>query len=146
MLNLKTRAFIFSLTLLILLVLAGLTNVANAESVKQVRKKTITVIETESEGADQEETEPTGTAEREGVITAKFGGSSGQSGLSGCKTETLSKSLIQDLKADCQAWVKDQKAELKKRYLTSSCEASCEDCGMGLKRCFVTGTVKYLLK
>lgn len=149
MLNLRTRAFIFSLTLLILLVLAGFTNVANAESSKRVRKKTttITTIEAESDDVDDEELpDNQGAPEREGVMTAVFGGSSGQSGLAGCKTDNLSKNLIKDLKADCQAWVKDQKAELKKRFLTSSCEESCEDCGMSLKRCHVNGTVKYLLK
>lgn len=90
--------------------------------------------------------EETTLPERESVATARFGVSSGQSGLSGCKTEALSKNVIKDLKADCLAWVKDQKADLKTRFLTSSCEESCEDCGMSLRRCFVTGTVKYLLK
>jgi len=82
---------------------------------------------------------------KESTMTSKFG-SKGQSGLSGCKTEEISKETVKDLKSDCKAWIKDQKADLGTRFLTSSCEESCDDCGTSLKRCMVTGTIHYLLK
>lgn len=120
---------------------------ASAEAAKKVKKTSTTVTTVESEG--EEETPAGGvtteTRETESSVTAKFG-SKATSGTTGCKTEDLAKSVIKDLKADCNAWVKDQKAELKGRFLTSICEESCEDCGMSLKRCSVNGTVKYLLK
>lgn len=134
------------LTALTLATPFGSTAFAQSGSTK-VRKQTTTIITKESESdVDEEEvkTEPT-TEPRENVKTVTFG-SRNQSGTAGCKTEALSKPLIKDLKADCNAWVKDQKAELKSRFQTSSCEESCSDCGMSLQRCNVIGTVHYIVK
>ena len=151
MTNLKIRALIFGLALIASFALITLTSVANAET--KTRKKTVTITTTEKDlDEDDEVMEDLGiktTAEpkeRESIATARFGAKPGQSGTSGCKTEDLSKDVIKDLKSDCNAWVKDQKAELKSRFLTSSCEEACEDCGMSLKRCAVNGSVKYILK
>ena len=134
--------------LIVLMTAFAISVPAYSESKTTVKKTTVTSVETESDGAAApEQSEPSGgnNIERESSITAQFG-SKGGTGTTGCKTEDLSKSVIKDLKADCNAWVKDQKAELKTRFLTSSCQESCEDCTMNLKRCSVTGTVRYQLK
>ncbi len=73
-------------------------------------------------------------------------GSTGQTGMAGCKTEELSKNMVRELKTDCNAWIKDQKADLQSKYLTGSCTESCEPCGMSLKRCSVVGRIKYTTK
>lgn len=117
---------------------------AHAEAPAHVKKTTITVKESEKDGDDEPSPSPT-PEEKERVKTATFGSKS-QTGTLGCKTEDLIKDVIKGLKADCTAWVKDQKADLKTRYLTSSCEESCADCGMGLQRCTVVGTVHYFIK
>lgn len=123
---------------------------AIAQGTTKVRKTTTTVTTKEVESDTDDESVPVPPVEapvepKESVKTANFGSKS-QSGLTGCKTEALSNSLVKDLKADCSAWVKDQKSELKAKFLTSSCEESCDDCGMSLKRCSVKGSVHYLLK
>jgi hypothetical protein len=121
---------------------------AHAETSKRVRKSTTTVIssESESDGEDlsADVTKPIGEP-TEKEMSAVFGSKS-QTGMAGCKTEELRKSAVKDLKGDCNAWIKDQKADLKSRYLNSSCEEKCEDCGMSLQRCFVTGTIHYTVK
>ncbi len=123
-----------------------LTFSARAEEAPRVKKSTTTITVKESENETDDEPKPTSTPEeKERVKTVTFG-SRAQSGTLGCKTEELIAGVIKDLKADCAAWVKDQKAELKGRYLTSSCEESCSDCGMSLQRCIVTGTVHYIIK
>ena len=135
-------------SLFALLIIFGLafTLPAKAETNTRVRKSTTTIITKESEGDDDDAIPVPEIAEepKESVKTATFG-SKGQSGTAGCKTEELSKGAIKDLKADCSAWVKDQKSELKSKFLTSSCDESCDDCGMSLRRCSVTGSVHYLL-
>ena len=136
--------------LLALMLIASLVVSApsKAETSKRVRKSTTTVITKESEGDDDDDVVPvleTAAEPKESVKTATFG-SKGQSGTAGCKTEELSKAAIKDLKADCNAWVKDQKSELKGKFLTSSCDESCDDCGTSLRRCSVTGSVHYLLR
>lgn len=121
---------------------------ANAEAVKKVKKSSTTITTVESEGEDDGDTAAPAapTAEpTEKEITAVFGSKS-QSGMAGCKTEDAKKQVVKDLKGDCNAWIKDQKADLKSRYLTSSCEEKCEDCGMSLLRCSVVGTIRYIVK
>lgn len=127
-----------------------------AQSSKPAKSKTtITTTTTVSEDEVVPDTEPNnqnmpstpkpGTIERESEMSATFGSKSA-TGMSGCKTEALSKNVIKELQSDCSAWMKDRKADLKDRFLTGTCNESCEDCGMGLKRCNVTGSVRYLLK
>jgi hypothetical protein len=79
---------------------------------------------------------------RDFIVSAKFG-STAATGLTGCKTEALLKESIKELKADCNAWLKDRKAELKNKFHTGTCQEQCSDCGMGLQRCTVTGEVHY---
>lgn len=125
----------------------------SAEPSVRVRRSStkITTTSKEYEGqedglADDEEDErPRQTAPKDAVKSVVFG-SRGQSGLAGCKTEDLSKTVVKDLKSDCSAWLKDQKTDLKSKYLSGSCEDQCEDCGMSLRRCHVVGTMHYLLK
>jgi len=117
---------------------------AQAEEAPRVKKSTTTITVKESENEDDDEAKAT-LEEKERVKSVIFG-SRAQSGTLGCKTEELIGGVIKDLKSDCAAWVKDQKAELKGRFLTSSCEESCTDCGMSLQRCIVTGTVHYIIK
>lgn len=123
-----------------------LAHAENTQGTTKVHKQTITIKESEGT-TDDDKPASTGpvTEEVEKVKTATFGSRS-QSGMAGCKTEELLKDAIKDLKADCGAWVKDQKAELKSRFLTSSCEEICDDCGTGLRRCHVLGTISYVLK
>jgi hypothetical protein len=112
------------------------------------RKRTTTIIEKEEQGLGQgpdEEGIPNKELPKESEITAKFG-SRATSGMSGCKTDDLSQKLVRELKSDCSAWLKDRKAELKGKYLTGSCEESCDDCGMHLQRCSVNGAVRYTVK
>lgn len=111
---------------------------------RQVRKRTTTVTEVESEGEDETTEDPsaTPTPVTESEITTKFG-SKATTGTAGCKTEELAKGVVRDLKSDCAAWLKDQKSQLKGRYLTGTCEEDCNDCGMSLQRCNVNGTVRY---
>lgn len=112
----------------------------------KVRKQTTTITIKESEGTDDENEKPVETDHRtedvENTKTATFG-ARGQTGLAGCKTDDVLKSAVKDLKADCRAWINDQKKELKSRFLTSSCEELCDDCGMSLRRCHVLGTISY---
>lgn len=105
---------------------------------------TTTITTTVSEGAGDDDTSKT----NETVLTATFGtkSTSGSSGLAGCKTEELAKTLIKELKSDCSAWLKDRKSDLKDKYLTGSCQESCTDCSMGLRRCVVDGLVHYTSK
>ncbi|HVK61898.1 MAG TPA: hypothetical protein VM432_10125 [Bdellovibrionales bacterium] len=96
----------------------------------------------EAKKTDQQSAQPAAAAV-ETEMTATFGSTS-TSGLNGCKTEELSKDVIKELKSDCNAWVKDQKADLKDRFRTSKCEEKCSDCAASLRRCNVLGTVRYI--
>jgi hypothetical protein len=142
----------FALSLLSALLLIGFVHasLANADQNTRVHTSTTTTVIKESDGIEPVESvgsqpQPPPTVIQESVTTAKFG-SKNQSGTSGCKTDELAAEVIKDLKGDCNAWVKDQKANLKDRFLVSSCEETCDDCGLGLKRCAVNGTIHYLLK
>jgi hypothetical protein len=145
-----SRKFQFLVLLISLFTMFEISTSAHAETSKHVRKSTTTVTTSESDGEDasgdiaSDPTKAAGeTTEKE--MKATFG-SKAQSGLAGCKTEELRKSAVKDLKGDCNAWIKDQKADLKARYLNSSCEEKCEDCGMALQRCYVSGTIHYTVK
>ncbi len=115
---------------------------------KRVRKSTTTITTVHEEGDDVVADVPTSTTTstastvEEGEVTTTFG-SKATTGTAGCKTEELNKAVIRDLKSDCKAWVKDQRADLKGKFNTSKCEEACTDCGTSLQRCTVTGTVKY---
>lgn len=143
--------YVLTLILMALLVLAFTASLAKAETSRRVRKtqKTITTVESESDGEELELNEETPVAvaapvtPEETEISTIFG-SKATTSTAGCKTEELNKGVIRDLKGDCKAWVKDQKADLKKRFRTSTCEESCTDCGVSLQRCTVTGTVRYV--
>lgn len=125
------------------LVATGLIATSHAETSTKVRKSTTTITTVESEGEDwPTDASPSPSPIQESEITATFG-SKATTGMAGCKTEELSKNVIKELKADCKAWLKDQKADLKNRYSTGVCEESCSDCSMGLQRCNVKGTVRY---
>jgi hypothetical protein len=119
---------------------------AHAEELPRVKKSTTTITVKESENDADEEPKAKVTPEEKERVKSVVFGSRAQSGTLGCKTEELINGAIKDLKSDCAAWVKDQKTELKGRFLTSSCEDSCTDCGMSLQRCIVTGTVHYIIK
>lgn len=115
---------------------------------KRVRKSTTTITTVDEDGDDVPTTSPVSTTTstestvEEGEVTTSFG-SKATTGTAGCKTEELNKAVVRDLKSDCKAWVKDQRADLKGRFNTSTCEESCTDCGMSLQRCNVIGTVRY---
>lgn len=128
-------------TLVLIVSLISIFSVAQAEI---TRKRTTTVTEKE-ENIQEDESPTNAELPKESEITAKFG-SKATSGMSGCKTEELSQKLVRDLKSDCSAWLKDRKAELKGKYLTGSCDESCDDCGMHLQRCSVNGVVRYTIK
>lgn len=143
-----TLSRLAALALGFVLLLTPLTQAQTSQGTSKVRKQTTTITVKESEGnADDDKPTSTGpvTEEVEKVKTATFGARS-QTGMAGCKTDEVLKDAIKDLKADCGAWVKDQKSELKSRFLTSSCEEICDDCGMSLRRCTVLGTISYVLK
>jgi hypothetical protein len=139
-------------TLVLALFIIALLPLAHAEidldspRAKQsvTRKRTTTIIEKDEDSQD-EEAPSNSELPKESEITAKFG-SKATSGMAGCKTEDLSQKLVRELKSDCSAWLKDRKTELKGKYLTGSCEESCDDCGMHLQRCSVNGVVRYTVK
>jgi hypothetical protein len=67
-------------------------------------------------------------------------------GPTSCLASNLIDSKKDELVEKCQSWTDSKKAELKKRYRTSTCEDSCNDCSTGLKRCEVNGVVHYKSK
>ena len=79
------------------------------------------------------------------VVEETFGSRSA-SGMAGCKTDDRAKDAITGLKSDCNAWIKDRKSELKDRFVTGTCSEKCDDCGMSMQRCSVTGRVHYILR
>ena len=141
----KFELIVLALTLASFL---GLSSIAAAETTRTVRKKQTTVTEVETEGEDEApnstETQapPSSAGAQESELTTKFG-SKATTGMAGCKTEELAKGVVRDLKADCGAWIKDQKTHLKSHFLTGTCEEECNECGMSLQRCTVNGTVRY---
>ena len=64
-------------------------------------------------------------------------------GPTACKTQDLARELIRDLKVECNAWLKERKADLGSKYQTGTCGEECTDCTMGLKRCSVNGVAHY---
>ena len=64
-------------------------------------------------------------------------------GPSQCKTQDLSKEVAKELRAECDGWVKERKADLGNKYITGTCTEACEECNMGLRRCSYKGTVHY---
>lgn len=129
----------------LILISATGSSISFAESTKPVVKKsvtTITTVETEGEDETPAPTDSPTQVTDDNELTTVFG-STATTGLAGCKTEELTKSVIRDLKSDCSAWMKDQKSQLKDKYLTGTCEEQCSDCQMGLRRCSVKGSVRY---
>jgi hypothetical protein len=124
---------------------------ASAETTKHTRTTTTTTVESDDEAfappadaipAPRNAKPPGAGAFIDATLSQTFG-STATSGTAGCKTEALSKSVVKDLKRECAAWVKEQKADIGKNYLGNTCEDTCDDCGMSLLRCKVTGTVRY---
>ncbi len=64
-------------------------------------------------------------------------------GPTACKTQELAKEMVRDLKAECNGWLKERKADLGTKYQTGTCNEECSDCTMGLKRCSVNGVAHY---
>ncbi len=132
----------FSLSIGVIILFSTVAAVAKS-------KTTIVVESTElGDGIGTSATTAAGTSASasneisESEISTVFG-SQAMSGLAGCKTEELSRPVLKGLRSDCQAWIKDQRSELGKRFLTSVCEDACSDCGVSLQRCTVTGVVRY---
>lgn len=125
---------------------------ANAESKTRSSKSTTTITTqtTESdEPLDESNSAPAQNAPaaapapvEEGKMTTTFG-SKATTGTAGCKTHEQSEDVIRQLKTQCNNWLKERKAELKNKYNVGTCEDECNDCGMSLQRCTVTGTVFY---
>jgi hypothetical protein len=141
--------YLITLGLMALLIIAFTASLADAQttttstSTKRVRKSTTTITQVDEDGdVSEPTTTSTSTEVQEGEVVTTFG-SRATSGTAGCKTEELNKAVIRDLKSDCKAWIKDQRADLKGKFQTSTCEESCTDCGMSLQRCNVVGTVRY---
>ena len=102
---------------------------------------TTTITTTNTEGMAGTPT-PTPDPIKEFLVSKTFG-SKGQSGTTGCKTEELSDKKTEELEATCNTWIKTQKLHLKGKFQTGTCDESCDDCGMSLKRCSVTAVVHY---
>lgn len=151
--------YLVTLLVMALLIVAFTASVADAQtttapgqtttttSTKRVRKSTTTITTVDEDGDDiafdpVSTSTSTTTEVQEGEVTTTFG-SKATSGTAGCKTEELNKAVVRDLKSDCKAWVKDQRADLKGKFHTSTCEEQCSDCGMSLQRCNVVGSIKY---
>ena len=81
-------------------------------------------------------TSSTLTKEDDYIIRSEFGPTS-------CKVQDLAKEQVRDLKTECQAWLKERKADLGTKYQTGTCSEKCSDCTMGLKRCSVQGEAHY---
>ncbi len=64
-------------------------------------------------------------------------------GPTACKTQELAKEMVRDLKTECNAWLKERKADLGSKYQTGTCNEECTDCTMGLKRCSINGIAHY---
>jgi hypothetical protein len=127
------------LIVLFIMTIVIIAQTSAAETATQTQKTTITTTTTEGENPA---VTPTPESSKDFLVTKTFG-SKAQSGTTGCKTEELSQQIVRDLESQCNVWIKKQKGELKKKYQTGTCEESCNDCGMSLKRCNVTGTVHY---
>jgi hypothetical protein len=156
-LSLRTSVFtaraeaLLTLALMAALILL-FTAHAKAESTRHTRTSTTTTVESDDDGQDYAPPAnaavppaPTAPAPAEWAETemSQTFGSKATTGMAGCKTEVLSKDVIKDLKRECSTWVKEQKKDLGKNYLGNTCEDSCDDCGMNLVRCKITGTIRY---
>lgn len=140
------------LILMIALVSFFTAHLAKAETTRHTRTTTTTTVESDDDGGDYpapadavpapKNMKPPKAGFVDAELTQTFG-STATTGTAGCKTEALSKSVIKDLKRECADWAKEQKSDLGKNYLGNTCEDSCDDCGMSLVRCKVTGTVRY---
>jgi len=70
------------------------------------------------------------------VLNATFGPSD-------CKTGTVLKDSVRELKEECNTWLKERRGDLKDKYQTGTCSEECSDCGTALKRCLIKGLVHY---
>lgn len=148
---LRVEALITLLAMAMLIVMFT-ARVAHAETNRHTRTSTTTTVESDDDGTDYAPSAnaaippptnaPATALFTETQMSQTFGAKS-LSGMAGCKTDALSKDVIKDLKRDCASWVKEQKKDLGKNYLGNTCEDSCDDCGMSLVRCKVTGTIRY---
>jgi hypothetical protein len=150
--NFRSLARIASLTVLCMFLSIALAKSAQADS-KHVMKKLTTTTTTTVDSDNEDQTIPDNmdtpppmpeAAEpiRDFIINHTFGSKDG-SGTADCKTSADSKDVVKDLKAECKEWIKEQKGDLKGKYMSSACEQDCADCGMSLKRCAVNGVIHY---
>ena len=103
-------------------------------------KTTITTSTQESEDDPTANTD----SEQSDFIVQKVFGSKSQSGTNGCKTEAKVEQVKADLEKQCHVWQDRQKTSLGSKYQTGTCNDECDDCGMSLQRCRVTGVVHYV--
>lgn len=154
------RSGVKVVALLVSVMTLAILSQAHAETTRHTRTTTTTTIESDDDVPAIDAPAETGYAPpadalpapknakppvgafMDAELTQTFG-STATTGMSGCKTEALSKGIVQDLKRECSSWAKEQKADLGSSYLGNTCEDSCDDCGMTLVRCKVTGTVRY---
>jgi|GEM_PF-2870731 len=146
-------------SLLLLLAMVALVMIftvrsAQAETSRHTRTTTTTTVESDDDGSEEYAPPADAVPAPKNMKAPKAGGfidatmsqtfgSKATTGMAGCKTEALSKDVVKDLKRECADWVKEQKSDLGKNYLGNTCEESCDDCGMSLVRCKVTGTIRY---
>jgi hypothetical protein len=129
---------------LIALAMTSALSVSTARAEQILKRKVVTSTTTTEINDPDSESDKTITPDTapDLEMTASFG-STATSGLSGCKTDDLSKNMVKELKSDCNAWLKDQKTDLKTKYRVGACEEKCSVCQPGLQRCNVVGKVHY---
>lgn len=138
-------------TLFVIALLITLQSVRAEDNIDQPKKtvkrqkveQTITTTVIESDSESDEITSPSSPSFNGESSLSQLFGSKATSGTTGCKIEALTTEVTRQLKAECESWIKEQKKDLKDRYRASTCEASCNDCGMSLQRCTVQGTIRY---
>ncbi len=96
---------------------------ARAETTTKVVKKTTTTTSSDldtlyDDGESEEYPVANAKAPVESELSASFG-STATTGYAGCKTEELAKTAVKELKADCNAWIKDQKTDTLQRGIQS---------------------------
>ncbi len=75
------------------------------------------------------------------LANSNFGGT-------GCKVEKVAKEENKDAKAECQGWLKEQKANFSGKdsagkHVNSVCREVCKECPMHMKDCSYEGVVHY---
>ena len=145
------RPFLRNFTFLIFITLFLVTPLTQAQSGRHGQKKhgmaTPTPTPTPGTSATPLPKSDASADSKSGEKTVEetFGPPSG-SGTSDCKTAEIATSSLAGFKNECNAWIKERKTDLKDHFLTGACKEKCDECGMTLKRCSVTGSVHYTVK